>query len=75
MQKKAILFPNLVVAELIFPCLRKHVNKEKLLVAATKNQKQSFIYTKVRTFLVISLAISPAIFLAISLLFSQLICF
>ena len=75
MQKRAILFPNLVLAKLILPCLRKHVNKEKLLVIATKHQKQSPIYTKVNTFLVIFLAISVAIFLTISLLFSQLIFF
>ena len=74
MQKRAILFPNLVLATLILPCLHKPVDKEKLLVTATKHQKQSPIYTKVSTFLVIFLAISLAIFLVISLL-SQLICF
>ena len=75
MQKKAVLFPNLVLATLILPCLRKLVDEEKLLVTATKHQKQSSIYTKVSTFLIISLTIFLAISLAISLLLSQLICF
>ena len=75
MQKKAVLFPNQVLAKLILPCLRKHVDKEKLLVTATNHQKQSLIYTKVSTFLVIFLANFLAISLAISFLLSQLICF
>ena len=54
MQKGAVLFPKLVLATLILPCLRKLVDKEKLLVTATKHQKQSLIYTKVSTFLFIS---------------------
>ena len=74
MQKRAILFPNLVLATLILPCFRKPVDKEKLLVTATKHRKQSPIYTKVSTFLLIFLAIPLAISLAISLLLSQLIC-
>ena len=72
MQKRVVLFPNLMLATLILPCLPKPVDKEKLLVTATKHQKQSPIYTKVSTFLVISLAISLAISLSISLLLSQL---
>ena len=53
MQKKTILFLNLVLATLSLPYMRKPVNKEKLLVTATKHQKQSSIYTKVSNFLAI----------------------
>ena len=75
MQKKVVLFPNLLLATLILPCLCKPIYKEKLLVTATNYQKQNPIYTKVSIFLVNFLAISLATSLAISLLFSQLICF
>ena len=79
MQKRAVLFPNLffnlLLATLILPCLRKPVDEEKLLVITTKHQKQTLIYTKVSTFLVISLAISLVNSLAICLLLSQLDCF
>ena len=57
MGKGALLFPNLVLATLILPCLGKPVGKEKMLVTVTKHQKQIPIYMKIDTFLVIFLAI------------------